>query len=89
MVTTTTGNREEIPEMHAFIVVNSVISSRVLSREEGKRRSTGVMGRTSVEQKKTPESKEFNTNEKDGVVRNGSVSPESAVFTKVRLVELV
>ena len=40
------------------------------------------MGRTSVGQNKTPESKEFNTNEKDGVVRNGSVSPESAVFTE-------
>ena len=43
------------------------------------------MGRTSVEQNKTPESKEFNTNEKDGVVRNGSVSPESAVFTEVQV----
>ena len=41
-----------------------------------------MMGRTSVGQNKTPESKKFNTNEKDGVVRNGSVSPESAVFTE-------
>ena len=47
------------------------------------------MGRTSVEQNKTPESKEFNTNEKDGVVRNGSVSPESAMFTEGQVVESV
>lgn len=38
MVTTTTGNREEIPEMRVFIVVKSVISSRLVQR----RRETAV-----------------------------------------------
>ena len=55
---------------------------RVLSRQEGKRQSSGVMGRKSIEERKTPESKEFNTVEQDGVMRNESVSPESAVFTE-------
>ena len=41
-----------------------------------------MIGRTSVGEKKTPEPKEFNTVEKDGVMRNESVSPESAVFTE-------
>ena len=40
------------------------------------------MGRTSVGEKKTPEPKEFNTFEKDGVMKNETVSPESAVFTE-------
>ena len=40
------------------------------------------MGCKSFEGRKTPKSKEFNTVEQDGVMRNESVSPESAVFTE-------
>ena len=38
MATTTTGNPEEIPEMHVFVVVKSLISSRFVQA----RRETAV-----------------------------------------------
>ena len=40
------------------------------------------MGRTSVEEKQTPELKQFNIFEKGSVLRNESVSAGSAVFTE-------